>query len=411
MKDAEAIRNMASILRNYGGESRCLVIVSAMGKTTNALEQLLAAARAGNEEDLDKSYSVIAQFHEKLVEELFQQDHVLIIKQIRLYLDHLMVTLKACTDEIEADQCYDRIVSFGEVISSKIIYEYLVRQSVPVRLIEARNYIRTDSSWRDAKVDFELTTSLVLNDIPFWLEKGIVLSQGFLGGTVDGHVTTLGREGSDYSAAIFASVLDAESVTVWKDVPGVLNADPKRFSEVQLFEELSYEEAAEMTFYGATVIHPKTIKPLANKSIPLIVRSFVDPSSPGTRISAGGKSPDIPALIVKDHQVLVSFSRKDLAFVGEGGIGQILSTLDSLQLKINLMQRSAISFSVAIDNRLDKLKLLEQHLSKYFLVKLRPELQLLTVKRANQEMLNVLKKDKEIIIEQVFGSTAQILFG
>ncbi len=401
---------MAQILKDYGGESGCIVVVSAMGKTTNALEQLLNAAKSAKEEDVAFCFQQLVDFHQKLVEDLFEHDSPLIANQIQLYLDHLMVSLRAGQSEMEADQWYDKVVSFGEVISSKITYEYLIRQSIPVRLIEAKNYIRTDSTWRDAKVDFELTASLVKNDIPFWLEKGIVLTQGFLGGTVDGHTTTLGREGSDYSAAIFASVLDAEAVTVWKDVPGVLNADPKRFNEVRLFDELSYEEAAEMTFYGATVIHPKTIKPLANKSIPLIVRSFIDPSSAGTRISTLGKVPDIPAFIIKDQQVLVSFSRKDLSFVGEGGIGQILTTLDTLHFKINLMQRSALSFSVVIDHRDEKLNLLEQHLAKQFNISHRLNLHLLTIKRVHSALLTEMKAGKKIIIEQIHGSTAQLLF-
>ena len=410
LKDAASIKNMAQILKDYGGESGCIVVVSAMGKTTNALEQLLNAAKSAKEEDIVFCFQQLVDFHQKLVEDLFEHDSPLIANQIQLYLDHLMVSLRAGQSEMEADQWYDKVVSFGEVISSKITYEYLIRQSIPVRLIEAKNYIRTDSTWRDAKVDFELTASLVKNDIPFWLEKGIVLTQGFLGGTVDGHTTTLGREGSDYSAAIFASVLDAEAVTVWKDVPGVLNADPKRFNEVRLFDELSYEEAAEMTFYGATVIHPKTIKPLANKSIPLIVRSFIDPSSAGTRISTLGKVPDIPAFIVKDQQVLVSFSRKDLSFVGEGGIGQILTTLDTLHFKINLMQRSALSFSVVIDHRDEKLNLLEQHLAKQFNISHRLNLHLLTIKRVHPALLTEMKAGKKIIIEQIHGSTAQLLF-
>ncbi len=408
VKDAAAVVNMADIIAKYAETHGVLIVVSAMGKTTNALERLLFAAQ-NDPEQIDVVHQEISEYHLNIVDELFLNESTLIRPQINLYLEHLKVKLQAGITAYTEDQLYDQIVSFGELISSRIVYEYLIRKELPIRLIEARNYIRTHEEWRDAKVDKDISYTLIKNDLPLWLERGLVLTQGFIGGTTSGYLTTLGREGSDYSAALFAAALDAESVTIWKDVPGVMNADPRRVADAKLFSELSYKEAAEMTFYGASVIHPKTIKPLASKSIPLYVRSFIAPESDGTKIHQNAPDQEYPALIFKDNQTFVTCSVRDISFVGEGGIGTIFSILDTLGIRINLMQRSAISFSFAMDFKEDKLKLLCAHLNQTFEVSVIHGLTLLTIKNYSDHILQQHTNGKKIIIEQMNAKTAQVL--
>lgn len=409
VKDAEAVRNMTRIIASKQGHCKLMVVVSAMGKSTNALEHILALAHKGDVNAMQQHLNQLAEYHRCIVNDLLGTDAEPLLKQVGLYIDHLTVKIQTGLASMSPDQLYDQVVSFGELLSTRIVYEYFIRQGLPVRLIEARNFIRTDEQWRDAKVDMDLTFTLVRAELPFWLEKGIVLTQGFVGGTVSGLTTTLGREGSDYSAAIFAAALSAASLTIWKDVPGVLNADPKRVTKAVLFNQLSYAEAAEMTFYGATVLHPKTIKPVANAHIPLYVRSFLDPTQSGTCISAENKPSEVPTIVFKENQSLITCEVRDISFIGEGGIGTILQALDALHYRINMLQRSAISFSVVLDERLDKIRSLQEHLEKQFDVSVRSGLTLLTVKHGDFSVLEELCEGHTILMMQQSNTAIQCL--
>lgn len=277
VKDAASVRNVAHIIQNYHQEGGLLVVVSAMGKTTNALEALWQAARQAAPQYAEP-LAALRQMHQEIAEALLPATHSL-HTHLESSFAELEAQLQAAHNLPEA-QSYDQIIAFGELLSSLIVSAYLAEVGLPIRYIDARKYIQTDQQWREARVDFPWTEQLIKQELPELLQSHILLTQGFIGSTLGGQSTTLGREGSDYSAAIFAHCLEAESLTIWKDVPGILNADPKKVAQTQLFERLSYREAAEMTFYGATVIHPKTIKPLANKGIPLYVKSFIEPQNP-----------------------------------------------------------------------------------------------------------------------------------
>jgi aspartate kinase len=409
VKDADAVRNMAQIIAAKNGHQRLLVVVSAMGKTTNALEHLLSLAYAGEEESLQSQVAKLKEYHQLIVSDLFGSDALPMQKQVELYVDHLTVKLKSGLAGMSPEQLYDQVVSFGELLSSRIVYEYLLQQGLPVRLVEARNFIRTDEQWRDAKVDMDLTYTLVRAELPYWLEKGIVLTQGFVGGTVSGLTTTLGREGSDYSAALFAAALEADALIIWKDVPGVLNADPKKVSNTHLFSHLSYTDAAEMTFYGATVLHPKTIKPVANAGIPLYVRSFLNPAQEGTCIHAGTQATKVPTIVFKENQTFVTCQVRDITFIGEGGISTILQLLDALHVRINMMQRSAISFSIVMDAHQEKLDKLKEYLDKHFEVTTHTALTLLTIKNGDKALEEELCMGKEILMQQHSNTTTQCL--
>lgn len=401
VKDPNAIRNMASIIK-ANGNSQLLIVVSAMGKTTNALERIIALQRQGKE--VEKELSDLRNYHFNILQELFQKNHSI----FSLIEDQFNKIRQESKKTDSYDQVYDQVVSLGEVISTLIIADYLKQESVNAQWIDARKMIRTDNNFREGKVDWDVSR-INIQGLTDRLAHRVLVTQGFIGSTEDGLTTTLGREGSDYSAAIFASCLKAESVTIWKDVPGVMNADPKRLPAAIVFEELPFKEAAEMTYYGASVIHPKTIKPLANNGIPLLVKNFDNPLLPGTVIKET-KLDHIPPLIVfKDNQCLISCKVTDYSFVDENQLSTIFGIVSEMHMKINLMQNSAISFSFCVDYREDKIIKLIDLLGKHFEVYYNTGLTLITVKNYDQQTFQEYRQKKGVILEQSSRSTLQVL--
>jgi aspartate kinase len=401
VKNAAAIKNVASILKSYQQED-LLVVVSAMGKTTNALERIVALAQ--QRKDISNELAEIKNYHHDALRDLDQTDTVTQNK-----IDQVISVI--ATEAVKSgnyDQVYDQVVSQGEILSSIIVSHYLQAIGLPVEWADARKYIATDDSYREGKVNWGKTKEAALSLNPI-VHKKIVVTQGFIGSTPDGFTTTLGREGSDYSAAIFASCLGAQSVTIWKDVPGVMSADPKRLPNAVVFEELPYQEAAEMTYYGASVIHPKTIKPLANSKIPLLVKNFDDPSLPGTRIH-DCKVYGLPPLIVfKDNQCLISCKVTDYTFVNEQQMGLIFEALMTHDVHINVMQNSAISFSICVDFRDQKIMKLIQTLGRHFEVYYNTGLTLITIKNYDAASFSEYRNRTGVILEQSSRSTLQVL--
>ncbi len=400
VKDAAAVKNVADILKSYTGQ-KLVVVVSAMGKTTNALEEVAKAWFYKNGNAKEK-LQVVIDYHMGIVAELFPDKNHLVYAEIHTIIGALDWAIE---DEPikDYDFEYDQIVSSGELLSTKIVSHYLRDAGLANTWLDARDVIQTDNTYRDAKVDWALTEKLA-NELVFSTQN-IVVTQGFIGCTSENYTTTLGREGSDYTAAILAYCLGAESVTIWKDVPGVLNADPKFFPEAEKFENLSYYDSIELTYYGATVIHPKTIKPLENKKIPLVVKSFINPAAEGTLISEATMQPQLSSYIFKVNQVLISILPKDFSFIAEDNLSQIFKIFHTFNIKINLMQNSAISFSVCIDEGLRLESLLEE-LKKSYKVRYNNGLQLITIRNVKEGFDNVLK-NKTTLLEQRTRTTAQ----
>jgi aspartate kinase len=401
LKDATGVKNVGSIIGSQPAQN-LLVVVSAMGKTTNMLERILYLFNAGK--DYNVGINELRNYHGDIVAGLFE-DPAPVIREIELHFTEVQEQLSAVTP---FDQMYDQVVSKGELISSIIVHRYLVSQNIPSHWHDSRDSIRTDNNFREGRVDWSGTSSACKAIIPILNDK-IVITQGFIGRAESGLTTTLGREGSDFSAAIFASCLDANSVVIWKDVPGVMNADPKRIENVTVFKELPFKEAAEMTYYGASVIHPKTIKPLATKNIPLYVKMFSDPTRPGTKIHEC-KVANLPPLIVfKEHQCLISCKVTDYTFISEQQLITIFHALSELDIRLNLMQNSAISLSICIDFREDKVTKLIERLQQHFEVFYNTGLTLITIKNYDEKTFEKYRKQKGVLLEQSSRSTLQVL--
>ncbi len=401
LKNASAIQNMASIVKAYA-DSPLLVVVSAMGKTTNALESILNTFK--KEGNYQSEIQTLRNYHFEISENLFD-DSDQVKKKIDSVLEELTENLQTPG---EYDQVYDQVISLGEVLSSVIVAHYFTQQGLPCQWLDARKYIITDTAFREGKVDWKKTEEHI-HHLKADLQNNIILTQGFIGSNELGFTTTLGREGSDYTAAIFASCLQAESVTIWKDVPGVMSADPKRLSNAIVFDELPYTEAAEMTYYGASVIHPKTIKPLALKQIPLYVKNFDDHTLPGTKIHECQVEKLPPLIVFKDNQCLLSCRVTDYTFINEEQMSIIFDALADLDIKVNVMQNSAISFSFCIDFRESKLNSLLDRLQQYFEVYYNTGLTLITVKNYDAATFDEYRKKSGILIEQSSRSTLQVL--
>jgi len=402
IKSADAIKNMCSIISNHASE-QLIVVVSSMGKTTNALEECLSLKISNH--SFNEKISEVKKYHLLIVEELFGSDH-----KFKAEVEHLFEKLEEqLSNSYEYDKLYDQVVSFGELLSSKIVAAYLMKCQNYVTWIDARRYIKTSSSFREGLVDWQLTEELMQHDLPEMLKTSLLVTQGFIGSEVDGFTTTLGREGSDFSAAIFASSLNAKEVCVWKDVPGILNADPKLIKDAVLFDELPYHEAAEMTYYGASVIHPKTIKPLANKHIPLYVKCFDKPKASGTKIHDCILEKIPTCIIIKKDQILISFNVIDYTFINEGNLSLIFHELSEVDLKINIMQNSAISFSIVVDNQPEKIDRVLKKLKPYFEIRYNTGLQLITLKNYTLEKLDNYTKDKDILLEQISRNNYRLL--
>ncbi|MBI3521135.1 MAG: aspartate kinase [Bacteroidetes bacterium] len=407
VKDADGVKNVAEVLKQFP-EQKISVVISAMGKTTNALERL-AKAYFYKSEDAETVLEEIKTYHITICRSLFPSEN----HPVYTELENTFVELYwAIEDEPTQgfDFEYDQIVSMGEVISTKIVSAYLNEIGLKNKWIDVRGLIQTDNTYREGKVDFELTETLVKRDLmPVFNSYNIIITQGFIGGTSENFTTTLGREGSDYTASILAYCLNAKNVTIWKDVPGVLNADPKWFTRTKKIDELSYHDAIELTYYGATVIHPKTIKPLQNKNIPLYVKSFLKPKEEGTVIRDGEKRLNIPSYIFKIDQVLISIQPKDFSFIAEDNLSDIFEVFSKHGVKINLMQLSAISFSVCCDDHASKIKELVQELQKQYKVLYNSGLELMTVRYYTQETIDTLTAQKIILLEQRSRYTVQMV--
>lgn len=412
VKDAAAVKNIASILQNYAPK-QLIVVVSAMGKTTNSLEKVLQSWFS-NEETLQKDIDDVIKYHQQIISELFpEKDNPVYFKTDLLFgqLEGHVSTPPSPDYDFE----YDQVVSNGELISTVIISEYLIKEGFNCKWFDVREFLRTDSTWRDATVDWQVTSDKVKQHILPFLESEsakplIALTQGFIGATESGQTTTLGREGSDYTAAILSHVLNASEMTVWKDVPGVLNADPKFFENTSLISHISYREAIELTYYGASVIHPKTIKPLQNKSIPLRVRSFLMPAAPGTTISAASAEDDaIPSIIMKPNQVILSFSPHDFSFIAEENLSQIFSALAASGIRVNMMQVSAISFTICMDENDRKMDKLVSLLGSKFAYRYNNGLQLITIRHYDQATINRILSGRQLLVEQRSRQTAQFV--
>lgn len=413
VKDADSVRNVSKIVENHAPE-KLVVIVSAMGKTTNALEKVLHAWYE-NDERLSVYIEDTISYHQEIVNALFPDKSHPAHFKINLLFGELEGHLFT-PPSLNYDFDYDQVVSFGELISTTIISEFLESEGFSCQWFDVRDMIRTDSNWREGKVDWETSERLIREKAGAFLENEgtkpkIVLTQGFLGSTPEGFTTTLGREGSDYSAAIFAYALDAEEMVIWKDVPGLLNADPKYFSVTEKLASISYREAIELSYYGATIIHPKTIKPLQNKDIPLRIKSFVHPEEEGSIIHQDTASDSlIPSFIFKVDQVLISIIPKDFSFIDELSLSEILAVFAGNSIHISLMQNSAISFSVCVDNNERKLSQLFDELGKNYKIRYNKGLELITIRHYDQATIDrVMEDGKSILLEMKSRLTAQFV--
>jgi aspartate kinase len=404
IKSANAIKNVAKIL-NSQDLSNCLLVISAMGKMTNAFEKITNAYFNNDQEKLTESIDFTSNFHFKIINNLFAENHV--IHQKTTVLFEQLVRFLTQNKSRNYDYLYDQIVSYGELLSTTIVSDYLNEIKIYNNWVDVREIIITDPVFRDATVNWQETEKRMKTNIDF---SKLTIVQGFIGGDLNGNTTTLGREGSDFTAGIFAYCLDAESLTIWKDVLGVLNADPREFKEVQLLDHISYEETIEMAFYGASVIHPKTIKPIQNKKIPLFVRSFKNLNSPGTKVSEGVTlEPTIPCFIVKKNQVLVSISSLDFSFIVEENISDIFKLFHKYQLKVNLIQNSAISFSVCVDNNLNHFDLFYNEIKNMYKVSFIKNVDLYTVRHFTENSLEGIYKLGTSLVSQINKNTAQII--
>ncbi|HEX8516473.1 MAG TPA: aspartate kinase [Bacteroidia bacterium] len=407
VKDAEAVKNVANILKFFPNE-KITIVVSAMGKVTNALERLTDAFYY-KKENAETVLSEIKKYHFDILDQLFSdKDHSVFTE-----ISNTFVELDwAIEDERSPDYNYDydKIVSMGEIISSKIVSKYLNSAGVTNSWWDVRGLVQTDNTYREGKVDWELTQELVSKElVPYFKAQDIIVTQGFLGGTSENFTTTLGREGSDYTAAILAFTLNAESVTIWKDVPGVLNADPKWFDKTEKLDQISYQDAIELAYYGATVIHPKTIKPLQNKKIPLLVKSFLNPSEKGTIINDVQAPLPVPSFIFKVNQVLLSISPKDFSFIMEENLSAMFNLFAERQVKVNVMQNSAISFSVSVDNDERKVPELIKTLQQDYKVLYNEGLELITIRYYDQATIDRVTVDKMILLEVKSRYTVQLV--
>jgi aspartate kinase len=407
VKNADSIRNMASIIKTHLDEP-LVVIVSAMGKMTNAFERLLLHVM--REEAYDEVLLEIKDFHQEIIVDLGMSHQEELHTDLSAIYESLSHALDKMSTSMGYDYIYDQSVSNGELLSTKIISAYLNQEGINNSWLDARKVIKTDSTHRKARVDWGASQAMIKSQVHQLIEQGIVISQGFIGSNADYNTTTLGREGSDFSGAIFATSLDAKSLTIWKDVDGVLNADPKKFKDTALYPKLPYKEAAEMTYYGASVIHPKTIKPLAQKGIPLYVRSFENPDSTGTLIQECIIPNLAPAIIHKESQTVISFKISDFSFINESHIHLIFDHIKRLNLNINLMQNSAITFTICMDDDSSKREQLMSSLQDEFLIYYNEGLEMITVKNFNQNTVDELMKGREIIIEQRSRNNFQMIY-
>jgi aspartate kinase len=395
---------LASVL-NKTGQKNTLIVVSAMGKTTNAIE-LLIKNYFENKKELQSSLQEVKKYHNEILLDLFENVNHIAFKKVNTLFDELNRFLKT-NKSPDYNFVYDQVIGFGELLSTTIISEYLNAIGIKNNWIDVRNQIKTDNYYRRANVDWKETQRLISSKFNTSI---LNITQGFLGSDKNNFTTTLGREGSDYTAAIYAYCLNAELVTIWKDVPGVLNADPRYFENAQLLNKISYREAIELAFYGASVIHPKTLQPLQGKEIPLYVKSFLNPEAPGTQIGKNATlDPMIPCFIVKKNQVLISLSSLDFSYIVEENIGEIFNLLHTYKMKVDVIQNSAISFSVCVDDIYNNLDKLLHHLKAKFKVTTDKNVSLYTIRHYNQSAINQIETDKTVLLKQLTQETVQVV--
>jgi aspartate kinase len=406
VRDAAGIKNVATILQRYKDE-QLVIIVSAMGKNTNALEAVINAhaKQTGNAHEL---YNEVKESHYAVMRDLFDANDEVFTTISDTFVEGEWVLDEAPNEDY--DYMYDQLVCMGELVSTRILSAYFNKAGLNTQWLDARDVVITDNTYREGWVIWDKTRTNIQKVVPPMLATGgFVLTQGFIGSTTENFTTTLGREGSDYSAAIFAHCLDAESMTIWKDVPGVLNADPRLFENVIKLDRLSYKEAIEMTYYGATVIHPKTIKPLQNKSIPLYVKSFINPDGEGTEISSDTEDTYPPIIVVEKNQALLHISTLDYSFVAEHHMARLFDKLATQRIFVNSMQNTAISFTICVPNVADRIEKFCKEVSDEFKIKKESELELITIRHYNQDTIDNLKKGKIVLFEERIRNTMQMV--
>ena len=404
VKDAESIKNVVNVLRTVGYKNT-LLVVSAMGKTTNGMELIIKNYFSNNTE-LQASIQEMVKYHNDILLDLFENNQHPIFGKVKNLFDEINGFFER-NKSPKYNFVYDQIVGYGELISTTIISAYLNEIGLENEWLDVRRFIKTDDTYRDSNVNWEKTQSRISSDVN---KSCLNITQGFLGSDENNFTTTLGREGSDYTAAIFAYCLNADSVTIWKDVPGVLNADPRFFEKTELLNQISYREAIELAFYGASVIHPKTLQPLQRKEIPLYVKSFINPEENGTMVAKGkGIQPNVPCFIVKRDQVLIKLSSLDFSFIVEENISEIFKLLHDNSMKVDLIQNSAISFSVCVDNKFNNLESILNILKSKFKVTHYENVSLYTIRHFNEEAIEFLQNGKEVLLEQRTKETLQLV--
>lgn len=416
VNNVERIQNLAAIVKQYEKDP-LVIIISAMGKTTNGLEKVTDAFYAGKQEDALRLFAVVKEHHITTAKYLLVTRFNACLTQLTDFFTEIEWLLHDKPVR-EFDYYYDQIVCVGELLSTCIVSHYLNEVGIVNEWLDVRDLVRTDNNFRDAGVDWKVTAERITDKVQIkdidserpHQTSNIYITQGFIGSTADNESTTLGREGSDYTAAIFANILNAESLSIWKDVDGVMNADPKLFPDAQLISELSFTEVIEMAYYGAQVIHPKTIKPLQNKKIPLYVKCFLDASLPGTVIHQKNSKDLPPIIVIKNNQALMHLNSQDFSFVGEEPMSSLYKMFSKVKIKPNLIQSGAINVQICLDDRNDKIEQLAVEASSIFDIQVEKELSLLTIRHYNSKVLEELTKGKTIVLTQQTKETVQVLF-
>ncbi|MEQ3690135.1 MAG: aspartate kinase [Flavobacterium sp.] len=404
VKDADGVKNVLDVMQKVGHEN-VLIIISAMGKTTNAFEEVIKNY-FDKSPALQSSIQEVKKYHNQILLDLFDDEEHDAFYAVNNHFEDLEYFIRS-NKSPNYNFVYDQIVSYGELLSTTIVSAYFNEKGIKNNWIDVRNLIKTDNTYRDANVDWEATQKRITKNIK---KNTLNITQGFIGADENNFTTTLGREGSDYTAAIFAYSLGAESVTIWKDVPGVLNADPRYFENAILLNQISYREAIELAFYGASVIHPKTLQPLQKKEIPLYVKSFVNPLLAGTSVSRGADlEPHIPCYIVKKGQLLLSLSSLDFSFIMEEHISEIFALFHQHKLKVNLIQNSAISFSVCIEDKFNNFMEVKNILSKRFKVTYNENVSLYTIRHFDEKVTEIVENNKTVLLKQISRETMQIV--
>lgn len=408
VKNADSVRNVGEILSLFPSE-KIVVVISAMGKTTNAMEEIAQAIWDNDRTKLDQQIDLLRAYHQEITRDLFENPSQINEKLEIVFQETVNRFEEATRKNFNFE--YDQIVGLGEIMSTKIVHGFLASEGKKASWVDARKIIRTNHTYREAEIDWSITEKLVAEKISAEFEKSdFVITQGFIGHTSDGYTTTLGREGSDFTAGIIAYCTNAESVTIWKDVDGMLNADPRIFENTIKLDRISFREAIELSYYGASVIHPKTVKPLQNKSIPLYVKSFIHPLNEGTVIQhASDKDHLIPSFIFKKNQILLSFTPRDFSFIVEQNLSDIFNRLARVNAKINLMQNSALSFSILLDQDKTDLNEVLNVFENTYSVKFNENLELVTIRHYDQKTIDFVCANKRVLVEQKTRETARFV--